>query len=174
LTSAPGCGATFTVRIPAASGIHPVDDAEQNPLPEGPVAGQLLVVDDEEEIAELIADQLARDGLIVDVATNGQVALDLVRARAYDLLIVDLRMPDMDGPQLISRLKRVAPALLSRVIVVTGDALAGELDAVVSSHGFPVLEKPLDLDMLKREVRHKLLSVASEPEDRGIHEAHAS
>ncbi|MGK9171563.1 response regulator [Inquilinus limosus] len=156
LASSVGRGATFTVRLPAAPSAQSPDVEFREPFLPRSLSGQILVVDDEEELAELIAERLAGDGLEIDIATSGAAAIELIRARAYDVLITDLRMPDMDGAQLIAEVERIAPALLHRSIVVTGDALGAELDAAITDRRLPVLEKPLDFDTLRGAVRRLL------------------
>jgi two-component system NtrC family sensor kinase len=156
LASSIGQGASFTIRLPTAPSAQLPDADAGEPLPFRSLSGQVLVVDDEEELAELIAERLAADGLEIDIATSGTAAVELIRSRAYDVLITDLRMPDMDGSQLIAEVERIAPALLHRSIIITGDALGPELDATMADRRLPVLEKPLDFDALRGAVRRLL------------------
>jgi DNA-binding NtrC family response regulator len=118
--------------------------------------GRVLVVDDEQEIAELIADHLRRDGLAVEVATSGRLALARLESESFDVIVSDLRMPDLDGPALIQALQRQRPELARRVLLITGDALGAELHEVVREAKLRVLEKPLDLAALRGEVRRLL------------------
>lgn len=156
LASSLGRGATFTLRLPAAPSAQSPDIELGEPFPSRSLSGQVLVVDDEEDLAELIAERLAAEGLETDIATSGAAAVELIRSRAYDVLITDLRMPDMDGVQLIAEVERIAPALLHRCVVVTGDALGPQLDAAITDRRLPVLEKPLDFDALRGAVRRLL------------------
>jgi two-component system NtrC family sensor kinase len=141
LASSIGQGASFTIRLPTAPSAQLPDADAGEPLPPRSLSGQVLVVD---------------DGLEIDIATSGAAAVELIRSRAYDVLITDLRMPDMDGSQLIAEVERIAPALLHRSIVITGDALGPELDATMTDRRLPVLEKPLDFDALRGAVRRLL------------------
>src|SRR5207245_5436371 len=90
--SPPGCGATFSVTVPVAGSlaeavVGPALDSSE------PVRDKsILVVDDESAIGGLLGDLLALDGHEVDVAANGRIALDKLRARSYDLVMTDLRM----------------------------------------------------------------------------------
>jgi CheY-like chemotaxis protein/anti-sigma regulatory factor (Ser/Thr protein kinase) len=162
-----GGGTRVQMRLPVTATRFPGGAAAEPPEPGAPIAGQVLVADDEERLAELIADRLSEDGLEVDVASSGAAALALIRDRAYDVLITDLRMPDMDGAQLLDAIGRVAPGLLHRAVVVTGDALGAQLDARIAGRGCPVLEKPLDVAALRRLVRRLIAPEARE------HPAHA-
>jgi excisionase family DNA binding protein len=96
---------------------------ERTPLatPPAPVRGcpqRVLVVDDEAGIRDLLSKTLALAEYDVDTAVDGANALDRMRVFAYDLLIADLRMPDMDGLTLIRHAKRMRPEL--PVVIVTG------------------------------------------------------
>jgi DNA-binding NtrC family response regulator len=75
-------------------------------------------VDDEAGIRDLLSKTLALAEYDVDTAVDGANALDRMRVFAYDLLIADLRMPDMDGLTLIRHAKRMRPEL--PVVIVTG------------------------------------------------------
>ena len=79
------------------------------PIAALPVRGRVLVVDDEQEIAELIAEHLRRDGLTVEVVASGRQALAAAEAETFDLIVSDLRMPDLDGPPW-SALRAKAPS----------------------------------------------------------------
>jgi excisionase family DNA binding protein len=80
---------------------------------------RILVVDDESSIRDLLSKTLTMDGdYDVDSASDGRSALERFHSHPYDLLIVDLKMPGMDGLAVIREAKRIAPAL--PVIVVTG------------------------------------------------------
>jgi excisionase family DNA binding protein len=85
-----------------------------------PGTGQtrVLVVDDEASIRELLVKTLALAEYDVDVAADGQSALDRMRLHPYDLLIVDLKMPGMDGLSVIREAKRYAADL--PVLIITG------------------------------------------------------
>src|SRR4029453_6619266 len=83
---------------------------------------RILVVDDEGPLATLIAEVLSSDGHRVDTAPNGLAALARVEHNDYDLILSDLRMPELDGPGLYRELERRRPELLSRIAFVTGSA----------------------------------------------------
>ena len=121
----------------------------------------MLVVDDEPEIADLVAETLRREeGLEAETAPSGRRALARLERGGIDLVICDLRMPDLDGAALAGELRARHPGLASRLVLMTGDALragAGETGAAAGPGiGAPVLEKPLDLAALRRVVRRLL------------------
>jgi len=138
----PGGGATFVVRLPVLPGV----DAETEPAGESNAADttlSILVVDDEPEVAELLHDILSRDGHRVDVAASGQAALGRLKRRRYDVVLSDLRMPGLDGPELYLRLQKQHPPLAERVAFVTGDTLSPDIKGFLERCGRPYIEKPI-------------------------------
>ena len=121
--------------------------------------GRVLVVDDEPEIAELVAEHLRRDGLTVEVVASGRKALLRLQSEPFDVVVSDLRMPDLDGPSLVAALRQHHPELARRVVLITGDALGAELNEAIRDADLPILEKPLDIDALRGQVR-RLLAAA--------------
>jgi two-component system NtrC family sensor kinase len=152
--SEPGRGTLFRVTLPVAAGGAAALEGTV-PAPVAAAAGRVLVVDDEREIAELVAETLEQDGYEVEAVTGGRAALARLARGGIDLVVSDLRMPDVDGTALIEALReregRAVP-----LILVTGDALGAGMNEVVRAAGMPVLEKPLDLAALRREVRRML------------------
>jgi excisionase family DNA binding protein len=85
--------------------------------PAGAGRPKVLVVDDEASIRDLLAKTLALAEYEVDTAPDGREALDALRARPYDLLVTDLKMPVLDGMGLIREARRLAPRLA--IVVIT-------------------------------------------------------
>jgi CheY-like chemotaxis protein len=83
-----------------------------------------LVIDDEPSVTKALTTLLRRDGYTTDTADNGNRALALLQERRYDVILWDLRMPDLDGPTFYGILTRQYPALRRRVIFLTGGHLA--------------------------------------------------
>jgi two-component system NtrC family sensor kinase len=154
--SKPGQGTLFRVELP----VHPAPAsaaAFQAPEAQPVVRGRaILVVDDEPEIAEVLAEMLAVDGHHVETATNGSVALDRLRAQQYDLILSDLRMPELDGPSFYRELERRHPHLLRRVVFLTGDTLSPETNAFLEQTGVPGLSKPFTLEEVRQVVQRLL------------------
>ncbi len=97
-----------TIPGPAPSSTHPRSSSRP----------RVLVVDDEASIRDLLAKTLALAEYAVDLAPNGQVALERLRLGHYDLLITDLQMPGMDGLTVIQEARRLNASL--SVIIITG------------------------------------------------------
>jgi CheY-like chemotaxis protein len=111
---------------------------------------RILVVDDEAPLATLIAEILSADGHRVDTAPNGLAALARVEHNEYDLILSDLRMPELDGPGLYRELERRRPDLLSRIAFVTGSAQAGNMEQFLEKTGAPILYKPFHMEQLTK------------------------
>jgi PAS domain S-box-containing protein len=137
-----GQGATFVVRLPRTvmkSAEAPVEAPARRLRP-----AHILVVDDEPEVAQMLIEILERDGHRVDRANSGREALTRLRYGEVDLILCDLRMPDLDGPALYRELTAQRPELLSRIVFITGDTLGGDMTGFLTETGARVLEKPLD------------------------------
>lgn len=118
-------------------------------MPESP---RILIVDDNEHLAQNLHEILADDGLDVTVCADGVQALDRLGAAAYDLVITDYRMPRMDGLELADWIRRHRP----EVPVVMFSGYAGELDPEVAGRlGLTeLLHKPQDLPRLVVRAGH--------------------
>ena len=147
LDSAPGRGATFTLEFPAACLAPPA-----GPAPEShrPGAGRILLVDDEPPFLHYMRATLTAWGHQVEVATDGQEAITRALDGHYDLIITDVRMPNMGGRELYERLSREAPDVAARVVFSTGDAVGDNTMAFLERTGRPVLHKPFKLAELRR------------------------
>lgn len=116
----------------------------------------ILVVDDESGIANALAYLLRRDGHQVDIASNGAIALERLHARQYDLILSDLRMPELDGPRLYEELEHHYPHLRQRLIFLTGDTLNPETRRFLEQVGVPCLTKPFTSAEARSIVRQAL------------------
>lgn len=110
---------------------------------------KVLIVDDEPAVLFALSEALAdrRRGVKVATAANGHEAVAILEAEKVDLVVTDLRMPEMDGFELIAWLRRGFPHLPVIVMTAFRAETAGRLD-----RGLEVLEKPFDVGDLKRKV----------------------
>jgi signal transduction histidine kinase len=154
--SPPGEGAVFVIELPVEA--PPVAERAGRAAEARPSVrrGTILVVDDEPEIAAVLAEMLSTDGHEVETAANGRIALARLRERTYDLILSDLRMPKLDGAGLYRELERERPELLSRLIFLTGDELGGETTEFLQRTGAQALAKPFDADDVRRVVQRVL------------------
>jgi PAS domain S-box-containing protein len=159
LEPAGGQGATFAVRLPRTAAEAAVSPPET--LPRRHRRARILVVDDEPEVGQLLIDILERDGHRVDRASSGREALARLSDGEVDLILSDLRMPDLDGPALYRELATERPELLGRLVFMTGDTLGGDMTGFLSETGVRVLEKPLEPAVLIARVQAFLASRAA-------------
>lgn len=103
---------------------------------------RILVVEDEPVIGHVCQRVLASQGFSVDVASDGKKAIDSLHDRYYDLCILDLRMPGIDGIQLYKYLTDNDHELSQSVIFTTGDITGSEAAKFLSSSGKVYLQKP--------------------------------
>jgi CheY-like chemotaxis protein len=153
LTSSPGAGACFVIRLP-------LQRDEPAPVAPGVGArargGRVLMVDDEPEVGELYAEILRREGIDVTPVSSGREALERLQHEPFDLVVSDLRMPDVDGPELYRALAKRPGGHASRMIFITGDALSHQIEQFLEETGTEVLEKPVSAKELVARVRARL------------------
>ncbi|MEI7644088.1 MAG: response regulator [Chloroflexales bacterium] len=114
---------------------------------------QILLVDDNLLMQQVISRVLESQGYHVRVAEDGAEALALAQAERFQIFVIDMRLPDQDGPQVLAALRGLPGMGRSPAIAVSG---LGEADrARTVRAGFDVfLAKPIDLDELLRVVPH--------------------
>lgn len=111
---------------------------------------RVLVVDDDRAIRELVKRLMLRQGFVIDTATDGEEAWGLIAENVYDAVLLDLMMPNMNGLDLVERLRREKPSLLSRIVVMTAFSRGGKIPIVEGVHS--TLRKPFDIGELLENV----------------------
>ncbi|HEU4402240.1 MAG TPA: response regulator, partial [Candidatus Polarisedimenticolia bacterium] len=150
-TSTPGQGTVFTIDLPVIAGKEaPVEEKRPAGRPSGPAT--ILVVDDEVAIRELVHDILSARGHSVDAVETGAQALEALKSRKYDLLVSDLKMPEMSGQDLYARIKIEQPEFASRVLFTSGDTVSNETQSFLEETGRPYLLKPFEVQDLIEQV----------------------
>jgi len=107
----------------------------------------VLVVDDDQALRGLFMTLLSKSGFEVDTANDGRVAFDQIHRHPYSVILLDLMMPEVNGFELLERLQRDSPALLSRVIVMTG-ASQRSIQNLDTTRVWGLIRKPFDIDNL--------------------------
>lgn len=149
-------GATFLIELPV--------NAAPEPAAVAPVTktaarvGRALVVDDEPELADSLARFLEREGYGCTVVNSGREAIELAKAEEFDIILSDLRMPDVDGPTLLKWLSANRPQMASRLGYVTGDTLGPAAVRFLGDAGRPFIEKPFS----RQSIRDLLAELASD------------
>lgn len=118
---------------------------------------RVLLVDDEPSMLLTLAANLELEGLEVETATSGEQALVLVRDKAFDLVLSDVRMPKMNGVELFREIHKLHPKL--PFILMTAFAMESLIEQAIREGAFTVLPKPFDID----QVLKTLLHAASRP-----------
>jgi CheY-like chemotaxis protein len=120
----------------------------------------ILVVDDEPDVAELLAAMLALDQHQVDTAANGTEALRRVLERSYDVIVSDMKMPGMSGAELYGEIARRCPGVERRMIFISGDSFNPTNRDFFATTGAVCVNKPFDVDELRRLVARHAIAVA--------------
>jgi len=166
--SRPGAGTTFTVRLPVSrDGAEPGEAAGQarSVTRPSPASSRILVVDDEAPIRALVAKILTAQGHRVTEVGNPAQAIDCMAREAYDVILMDIRMPGMSGRELYARLDRAGPGIAGRVVVITGDTSDAGTRAFLREHNLPFIAKPFGREQLLEKVNE----VLGRPQNPGMH-----
>ncbi len=106
----------------------------------------ILVVDDEKGIREGCRRILISEGYSVDVAENGKLALEMVKGKPYDLILVDLMMPVMGGLELMEHVRQIDPGII--LVVITGFATVETAVDAMKHGAYDYIPKPFNPDQL--------------------------
>ena len=146
-------GSCFTVWLPLVEEDHateerPIEvfDAEDRPLR----GRRVLVAEDEPLVLELFNRVLSEDGAEVTLAQDGQEAWEQLEASDYDLIVADLRMPNLDGQQLYERVAEERPEMLCRFVFATGDLARPDTIAFLQALPNRIITKPLEVETVRR------------------------
>lgn len=121
----------------------------------------ILIVDDDPRLAQLLWGVLRDDGHRVTVARNGAEALAILADHTFDLLLVDIRMPRLDGPGFYRELERLSPEHAHRVMFMTGETIAPETAELLSATRTPLLRKPFKVEEIRGTVQRFFLATES-------------
>lgn len=125
---------------------------------------RLLVVDDEESLRITTAAIFEKEGYVVDTASSGDEAIELLGAEDYDLVLTDLHMEGGDGLSVLNQIKRCAPLTIS--VVLTGFASVESAIAALQEGAYDYLIKPCDIESMKHTIRrgveHRRLMLAEQ------------
>jgi CheY-like chemotaxis protein len=148
-------GARFRVTLPVVSAPHAAAETETlrtTSRPNRLHGRRILVVEDEPLVLELFSRVLEDAGAAVTLARDGQEALEKLASADYDLIVADLRMPNIDGRELYERIAEERPDLLRRFVFSTGDLVREDTVEFLGQLPNRLLTKPLEVET----VRHVL------------------
>jgi two-component system response regulator PilR (NtrC family) len=142
--------------------------SEHMTLESPPVAGstrtaRILVVDDEPSMREMLHILLRREGYDVTVAENGAAAIDLLQRHFFDMLISDIKMPDVSGVEVLRTAKEINPAIIG--IMVTAYGSKESIQEVLRLQAADYIDKPFNVEELKFRIRKELRFRETEQEN---------
>lgn len=113
---------------------------------------RVLMVDDEAKFRETTSRILTKRGFETTMAGTGEEALDILRDRPADVVVLDIRMPGMDGHEALRRIRELRPE--AAVIMLTGHGDEASAQTALEAGAFDYLNKPCDIDLLASKIQH--------------------
>ena len=123
---------------------------------------KILVIDDDETITAVFRAGLRQEGFTVDVASTGKEAIEKSQGQYYNLALIDIRLPDMEGTKLLTEMKETTPKM--RKVIVTGYPDLQNAIASVQKGADFYITKPTKIDELVKVVREQLQKQREEKE----------
>ncbi len=149
-------GAHFRIHLPLTDQQDDAVSADsEEEKPSG--RGMVLVIDDEEDVAALIAEILKRDGFVVDIVHSGEAGLEAMARNSYDAALVDIKMPGIGGQGFLEGIRKDFPDMVARTAFVTGSTMSPETRGFLDNSGCLFLEKPV----APKDVRELARTIAS-------------
>lgn len=145
--SIPGEGATFTIELPHVAPPDEVDEHSGIELARRTPKRRILVVDDESTLRHVVARFFRSLGHDVDAVGTGRDAVARAAGQQYDAMVLDLRLPDITGDEVLSELNQASGAP-KRIVLVTGDMHSESVRQLLDARDYPILSKPFVLDEL--------------------------
>jgi DNA-binding NtrC family response regulator len=115
---------------------------------------RILVVDDDESIRTVLATILEEEKYLVDTAESGKDAVEKTNAQFYNLALIDIRLPDMEGTELLTRMKQTVPKI--RKIIITGYPTLHNAIEAVNRGADAYIMKPFDMAKVLKTIKEQL------------------
>ena len=120
---------------------------------------RILVVEDEPAIREICLNVLTKEGFRVDTVANNKLAEDRIREEKYDLILMDIKTPVMNGKELYKNIIDNLTEMADRVIITTGDVMTEGTETFIRKSCRPFLPKPFSPEELRKIVNETLTSL---------------
>jgi len=121
---------------------------------------RILIVDDDESIREVLSSILTDEGYIVDAVDTGEKAIKATHEKFYNLALIDIRLPDMEGTKLLTKLKDTIPKM--RKIIITGYPTLQNAIEAVNFGADAYITKPINMEKALRIIHEQLQKQAEE------------
>jgi len=122
---------------------------------------RILIVEDETNLLKQLKKLIIKEGFIVDIAENGKKALEKWENNIYDLVLLDLAMPKMNGREVLNRIKSKQP--LTQIVIISGQGGKDDLIDAINKHVYKYIEKINEKEQLFNDIK---MSVKSALENR--------
>jgi DNA-binding response OmpR family regulator len=133
------------------------------------VPPHILVMEDDLNVAKGLAMVLGEEGYTVNLAETGELAMEAFRQKRFDLLVADLRLPDIDGMEVIKQVKEEKPE--TEVIVITGYGTTAKAVTAMKLGVHDFLPKPFTEDQIKTAIDEALQKRTSQPVEAAVKRA---
>ena len=147
-----GIGTTFHVELPVLGQIDGDDESIDEPAPVLEDTLKILIVDDEPLVRDVVAHYLDQKCFMVDQADGGEEAWKKLQSADYDCILLDLKMPGMNGKDLFELISGSPGRMANKVIFISGDSGNPDAKDFVAGTGNTVIQKPFNQEELHREV----------------------
>ncbi len=161
--SDPGRFTRFTISLPVRTAPPAVGEPTQQeqepaaPADPGAAPRRILVIDDDPAVLQFVADAFAGLSFAIETAHGGRDGIArLGGGRRYDLILSDVRMPEVDGRAVFRYVRENRPELMEKLVFATGDVASTESTEFLQHTGRPVLEKPFSVEALRDAVSRLL------------------
>jgi DNA-binding NtrC family response regulator len=115
------------------------------------MAEKVLLVDDEKDFVEALAERMENRGMNVTSTTSAKDAIKKVEKESYDAIVLDLQMPEMDGLEALSEIKKIKPEM--QIILLTGHATVEKGIEAMKLGAMDLIEKPADLQTIAEKIK---------------------
>ena len=123
---------------------------------------RILIVDDDESIRKILSTILEEEGYVVDTAENGKEAIEKSTAKFYNLALIDVRLPDIEGVTLLAKLKETVPRM--RKIIITGFPSIQNAIEAVNNKADGYMLKPFEICKILGTIKEQLKKQQEENE----------
>ena len=117
-------------------------------------SARILIVDDDENIRKVLTTILEEEGYIIESVDTGKKAIERTKRKAYNLALIDIRLPDIEGIELLTRMKDTTPKM--RKIIITGYPTIQNAIEAVNRGAEAYIVKPFDMEKVLRTIEGQL------------------